>query len=215
LKVQGDRNEIPDVLDSGGLAVEPSNNSGVGGEGVVIVIRELVVMGRIFAGLGQAMTIPESSGALLQVEGLSALMLECILDSTDAVLCGGGGFEELRVLRELLAVLNICRAQGGGFVFQALGGGEGLITELGRSGRGFRAGAGRVVPGGGHESSTRRGCNPGGGRVRGRGGGQRREAERSSAGERARQPSSRRRGRAAGRGRRDGAKRENRGRGKV
>jgi hypothetical protein len=78
LKVQGDRNKIPDVLDGGSLAVEPSNSNGVGGEGVVVVVLELVVARRVFAGLGRAMTIPESSGVLLQVEGQSALMLERI-----------------------------------------------------------------------------------------------------------------------------------------
>jgi hypothetical protein len=52
LKVQGDRNEVPDVLDDGGLAVEPGNSSVVRGEGVVVIVRELIVVGRVSVGLG-------------------------------------------------------------------------------------------------------------------------------------------------------------------
>jgi hypothetical protein len=50
LKIQSNRNEIPDILDSGGLAVEPGDGDGVRGEGVDVVVREVVAVGLVLAG---------------------------------------------------------------------------------------------------------------------------------------------------------------------
>jgi hypothetical protein len=46
LKIQSNRNEIH----SGGLAVEPGDDDGVRGEGVDVVVREVVAVGLVLAG---------------------------------------------------------------------------------------------------------------------------------------------------------------------
>jgi hypothetical protein len=87
--------------------VKPSNGRGVGGEGVVVIVREVIVAGLVVAGAGRAVTNPESSGPLLLVEGLGVLLFESVRAAADALLGGGGGFEEVSVLLELLTALSI------------------------------------------------------------------------------------------------------------
>jgi hypothetical protein len=71
LQVQNEGNEVPDVLDGGGLVVEPGDGCSVGGEGVVVVVRGIVI-----PRVGVAATAAESGGALLQGVGLRALLFK-------------------------------------------------------------------------------------------------------------------------------------------
>jgi hypothetical protein len=66
LKVQSDRNEIPDILDDGGLAVETSDGRGVGGERMGVVVLEVVAGGVVDASGDRAVAGAEGGIALLQ-----------------------------------------------------------------------------------------------------------------------------------------------------
>jgi hypothetical protein len=129
LQVQNNRNQVFDVLDCSSLAVQAGNSPCFRGEGEVVAIHGEIVPGRV-----DAETLAESSGLLLQGVGLRALLIESGGGSTNTLLGGGGGLEEGGLLFELLAALGVGGAQGGGFVFQGLGGGEGFVAELGRGG---------------------------------------------------------------------------------
>jgi hypothetical protein len=153
LKIQSNRNEISDILDGGGLAVELDDGGVIRGEGVDVVVREVVAVGLVLAGGSWAVAHAKGGGALLQGERLSALGFEGVGGGADAL--QGGGLEESGVILQLLTALGISGAQGSVFLFQKLGGGEGLITMLGRArspgaGEGGAAGAERRrKPGGG------------------------------------------------------------------
>jgi hypothetical protein len=129
LEIQNNRNEIPNVLDGGSLAVQPRDGRGIGDEGGIVVF-----------GLGVIVAAPESRGPLLEDVGLRVLFLESVSGGADAVLGGGSGLEKLGVLQELLAALSVGGSQGGGFFFKLLGGGEGIIAELGCGSRSRSAG---------------------------------------------------------------------------
>jgi hypothetical protein len=147
LKIQNNRNRIPDVLDGGGLAVQAGDGCVIGDEGGIIVFGlGVVVVGPMITGAA-----PESRDPLLEDEGLRALFFERIGDGADAVLGGGGGLEEFCGVQELLAALSVGGTQRGGFFFEQLGGGKGLIAELRRGGRSCRAGG---VNGGGHGAAA-------------------------------------------------------------
>jgi len=148
VEVKNDGNEVLDVLDGGGLAVEVSDGSSLGGEGadVVVVVRVLLVAG----GLG-AKAVPESRGLLFEEVRLRALLVEGLDGGADAVLGRGGGLEEVGLRLEFLAALRVGGAEGGSFVFELLGGGGGFIAQLSRGGghgRSSRDGA-RGIGGGG------------------------------------------------------------------
>jgi hypothetical protein len=196
LEVQNNRNEIPDVLDGGGLTVEAGNVRGVGVEGVVVVVLKVVVEGVAVACIGRAVLVSESRGLQFQGVRRGMLLFESVGGGADALLGSGDGFEECSVLLELLAALSIGGAQGGGFFFQSLGGGEGLIAELGRGGRSRSAGAGGAIAGGSHGRSGGKTRSPGDGG--GRGAAVERPARGPSG--RARAPRGRKRKRERGRG---------------
>jgi hypothetical protein len=86
LEVQNNRNQVLDVLDGGGLAVQMSDGRGIGGDGVAVI----VVLGVIVAE-----TFPESSSLRFQRVGQRALFLESVGSGADVVLGVGGGFEEV------------------------------------------------------------------------------------------------------------------------
>jgi hypothetical protein len=137
LEVQNKGNTIPYVLDGGGLVVEPSDGRGVRGEGVGVII-----LGVVVSRTGVARAAAKGGGPLLQEIGLCALTVKGVGGGADPVLGGGGGLEEVGVLLQLLPALGVGGAQGSSFVFQQLGGGEGLVAELGRGGGSRGAGSG-------------------------------------------------------------------------
>jgi len=70
LEVQNDRNQVPDVLDGGGLAVQASNSHSVG-DGVIVAGQGVVVGDEV-----RAEALPESGRLLLQGVGQRALLLK-------------------------------------------------------------------------------------------------------------------------------------------
>ena len=129
LEVQNNRNQIFDVLDSSSLAVQMNDGCGVGGERVIAAVLRVVVVEGV-----RAETVPECSGLLFQSVGLRALLLEGVSDGTNAILSGGSGLEEISLCLKLLAAVGVGGVQGGGLLFQLLGGGESFITKLDRGG---------------------------------------------------------------------------------
>jgi hypothetical protein len=157
LEIQNNWNEIPDVLDGGGLAVQSGDDRGIGDEeGVVVFGLGVVVAGPVVAGAA-----PESHGPLLEDVGLRALFLESVGGGADAVLGGGSGLEEFGVLQELLAALGVGGAQGGDLFFKLLGSGEGSIAELSRGSRSRNAGGG--VAEGDNGATAEEACSRGSG----------------------------------------------------
>ena len=129
LEVQNYRNQVPDVLDSSSLVVQVSNGCGVGEDGVVAVLGDVVAEGV------RAETISERSGLLFQGVGLRAFLLEGVSGGTNAILSGSSGLEEVGLHLKLLLALGVGGLQGGGLLLQFLGGGDGFITKLDRSSR--------------------------------------------------------------------------------
>jgi hypothetical protein len=142
-KIKNDGNQILDVLDGGGLAVQVSDSCGFGG-GVVVV--------DVF--IPSAKTFAEGGSLLLQSIGGRTLRIEGGSGHADAFLGGGGGLQKVSLLLELLTALRVGGAQGGGFVFESLGDGERFIAERGRGG-GRSAGVGGTGLVGSHGSSGR------------------------------------------------------------
>jgi len=81
VEIKNDWNQILDVLDRGGLAVQVSDGRGLGGDRADVVVVERVV---VALGVG-AKAIPESGGLLLQGVRLRALLVK-----------GGSGGADLR-----------------------------------------------------------------------------------------------------------------------
>jgi hypothetical protein len=144
LKIKNDGNQILDVLDGGGLAVQVSNSCSFGG-GVVVVVDVFIPSAKTFAE-GGSLPLQSIGGRTLRIEGGSG--------HADAFLGGGGGLQKVSLLLELLTALRVGGAQGGGFVFESLGGGERFIAERGRGG-GRSAGVGGTGLVGSHGSSGR------------------------------------------------------------
>jgi hypothetical protein len=113
LQVQNNGNEVPDVLEGGGLVVESGDGRGVRGEGEVVVVRGIVI-----SRAGFAAAAAESGGALLQGIGLCALLIKGVDGGANPILGGGGGFEEVGILLKLVAALGVGGVQGGGFLLQ-------------------------------------------------------------------------------------------------
>jgi hypothetical protein len=103
LEVKNDRNQVLDVLDGGGLAVQMSDGRGFKVDGVVVVVVMRVV---VAVGLSTE-TISKDSSLLLQGVGLRALLLEGSSSGTDTLLGSGGRLEEVGVLLQLLAALGV------------------------------------------------------------------------------------------------------------
>jgi hypothetical protein len=87
------------------LTVEPGDGCGVGGEGVGVVVREVVVVCLVVAVGDSPVARTKGEGALLQGEGLGALLFKSV----------GGGLEEGGVVLQLLATLGIGGVQDLGF----------------------------------------------------------------------------------------------------
>jgi hypothetical protein len=151
LKIKSDGDQILDVLDIGGLAVQMGDGCGFGGEGGAVVVRGVVVPSTQAGAEGGSLPLQVIDGRALRIEGGSG--------HADAFLSGGGGLQKVNLLLELLAALRVGGAQGGGFVFEGLGGGKRFIVE-----RGGRGGRPAVVGGTSHGRSgqgrggARRGC---------------------------------------------------------
>jgi hypothetical protein len=157
LQVEDDGNQILDVLHSSSLAMEASDGHGFRGDRTQVV----VVVGSVVAERFSAEPFAEGGGLPLQSVGLLALRIEGGGGGANAFLSIGGGLEEGRLLLELLGPLGVGVPQGGGLVFQSLGGGEGFVTKLCRGGG--RRGAGTRTAGGrsSHGGERRRGARSG------------------------------------------------------
>jgi hypothetical protein len=188
LEVQNNGDQVLDVLDGGGLAVQMSHGRSIGGGGERVVILGGVV---VVAGM-VAEAVPEFGSLPLEGVSLRALLLEGVSGGADAFLRVGGGREELGVRLELLAALGVGGVEGRGFVRQPLGGGAGFIAEFGGDSRGGISGGGshgRCGRTGAANREGRGGCGTGApaGRAlaaRGKGEGARHEASAGESGSR-------------------------------
>jgi hypothetical protein len=156
LEIKNDGNQVLHVLDNGGQAVQMSNGRGFGGDEAVIVIMRVVVPEGV-----RAKTITEGSDLLFEGVSLRALLVKSVSGSTNAFLGSGGGLEEVSLLLELLTALGVGGAQGGGLLFQCLGGGEGFVAEFGRGGSSRYVGAGVAGVGRGSRRGHWRGSRRG------------------------------------------------------
>jgi hypothetical protein len=114
-----------------------SNGCGFQGDEAVVVVMRVVVLEGV-----RAKTIMKGCGLLFEGIDLRALLVKSVSGGTDAFLGDGGGLKEVSLRLELLTALGVDGAQGGGLLFQRLGGGEGFVAEFGRGGSSRCAGAG-------------------------------------------------------------------------
>jgi len=139
LEVEDDGHQVADVLHSGSLTVQMSDDLYFGVGRVDIVVPE---------GLGPNAIAEGPSLQLLGV-GQRTLLSERGGSSADALLGGGGGFEEINFLLKLLAAADIISVDGGGFLIQGLGRSESVVTQLGCGGSSVSGGGSH----GGHEET--------------------------------------------------------------
>jgi hypothetical protein len=87
LKIKSDGNQILDVLDGGGLAVQVSDGCGFGGDGVVVAVI-------VDFSISSAKALAEGGSLLLQGISGRALRIEGGSGHTDPFLGGGGGLQK-------------------------------------------------------------------------------------------------------------------------
>ena len=163
LELEDDGDQILDVLDGAGLAVQVRDGCCLVGDGVLVIVVGIFVV----EGL-QADALANGSRLRFQGIGLRALLGQGVSSGPDALLGGGGGLQEIRLLLELSRSLGVGGASRGDFFLESLGGRSGVIAKLGRvngggggcCSRGTEAG---VASRGGHHREWRRGCGSRGG----------------------------------------------------
>jgi len=126
LKIEDDWDQVLDVLDCGGLAVETSNCRCFRRDGVGILVVQCVVGGR-----AATEASPEGHGLLLQEVCLRALCVESGGGEADTLLGCGCLLQDVSLRLKFQAALGVGGVQGGGFVFKPLGSGEGLVAKFG------------------------------------------------------------------------------------
>jgi len=150
LEVEDDGDQVLDVLDGAGLAVQVRNSSSLRGDRVLVVVVGFIVVDGL-----QTKSLPDGSRLRLQGVGLCALLGQGVGSSTDALLGGSGGLEKVRLLLELDGALGVGRSSGGGFFLEPQGGRGGIVAQQGRVG-GSSSGCGSRGAGAGGASERRR-----------------------------------------------------------
>jgi len=134
LEVEDDRDQVLDVLDRAGLAMQVRKSGGLRGSGAGVVVGEDVGGGGV-----RAEAFAECGRLRLQGVSLRARLGQGVGGGAHSLLGGGGFLEKGRLLLELVGAGSVGFPGGRGLALQTLGGGEGLIAQLGSSGgRGAR-----------------------------------------------------------------------------
>jgi len=96
LELEDDGDQILDVLDGAGLAVQVHDGCCLVGDGVLVIVVGIFVV----EGL-QADALANGGRLRFQGIGLRALLGQGVSSGPDALLGGGGGLQEIRLLLEL------------------------------------------------------------------------------------------------------------------